>query len=279
MTFALFVSLLLQALAAAPAEIRSLPLVITTAKGEAVSGLTAEEVAVLENGVAREIVKLEPDTRPLSVVLLVDSSEELGSIFRLYLVDAVAKLIEKLPEGAKYTLWTTGDRPRRIVEWSDDRSLAKPALKRVIPQGGNTLLDGLVEASRDLRAREGERGVVLAVTGRTSEFSSRDRYRVVEDARKNAERFDFVIFEEGNAPFDNRAAYDFVIDNLVRKSGGRVERPISAMATAQAGLKLVAELAAGYRVSYTSVPEIKERRIEVQVSRPGLKVRVGPSAP
>ncbi len=279
MTLVLAVLLLLQAADLAPAEIRTVSVSITDKDGRAAESLVPEEVALLENGVAREIARLEQDARPLSVVFLVDSSQEIGSIYRLYLVEALTTLVVRLPEGSRYSLWTTGDRPRRLLESTSDKGAAAAALKRVAPSGGNTLLDALVEATKDLKQREGDRTVVFAVTGRSIDFSNRDRYRAVEEAQDNADAFLFVTFDEGTASFESRTDYDYVIDKLTKSSGGRVERTISALGSGAAILKLGAELARPWRVSYASVPEIKQRRIEVQLSRPGFTVRVGEAGP
>ncbi len=40
--------------------------------------------------------------------------------------------------------------------------------------------------------------------------------------------------------------------------------------------RLNAQLRAQYRLSYATLPELKNRKIEVKVARPGVKVRVGP---
>lgn len=276
MTTVLAAWLVLQAAPLGPAEIRTISVSITDKDGRAADNLTPEELAILENGVAREIAKVERDARPLSVAILVDSSEELTSIYRLYLIEALTTLVARLPEGAHYSLWTTGDRPRKLVDMTQDKRAAVPALKRVVPAGGNTMLDAIVEATRDLKKREGDRTAVFVVTGRTIDFSNRDRYRAVDEAKQNADVFFFVAFEEGTAPFESRTDYDYVIDRLSKITGGRAERPISALGSNAAIQKVGADLAPPWRVSYATVPEIKDRRIEVQVSRPGLTVRVGP---
>jgi len=276
MTTVLAAWLVLQAAPLGPAEIRTISVSITDHDGRAADNLAPEELAILENGVAREIAKVERDARPLSVAILVDSSEELASIYRLYLIEALTTLVARLPEGAHYSLWTTGDRPRKLVDMTQDKRAAVPALKRVVPAGGNTMLDAIVEATRDLKKREGDRTAVFVVTGRTIDFSNRDRYRAVDEAKQNADVFFFVAFEEGTAPFESRTDYDYVIDRLSKITGGRAERPISALGSNAVIQKVGADLAPPWRVSYATVPEIKERRIEVQVSRPGLTVRVGP---
>ena len=267
--------LLLQA--AAPAlETRTVAVVVTDAAGRPIQDLAPDEVALVENGVVRDVVRIAPDERPLTVAILVDSSEELSSIYRLYLIDAVTALVKALPAGARYGIWVTGDRPRKLVDLTEDRG-AVSALKRVAPTGGNTLLDALVEVTTELgKQREGERFAVVALTGMTTEFSSRDRFRVVEECQKRAELFLFLAFDEGRADFENRTSYDHVMSQLTRKPGGRLERAITAMGAAKTLASFAADLGPTLRLSYETPPELKERKIELQLSRPGLRVRALP---
>lgn len=275
-TLAVLAFLLAPASPAAEAEVRAVTVTFTDDKGNPVEGLVQEEVALLENGVARDVTALQPDRRPLTLVLLVDTSAAVDSSYRLTMVEALMGFLGRLPAGSTYALWTTGDRPTKIVDYTDDVSAASRALKRVAPQGGNTMLDALVEASEDLKKREGERTAVVAVTAVGVEFSSRDRFRVVAEAQKNAGLFAAVQIEEGVTDFENRGNYDYVLGDLTKKTGGLHETTLSFMGLDAALRRLNAQLRAQYRLSYATLPELKNRKIEVKVARPGVKVRVGP---
>ena len=256
-------------------ETRTVSVVVTDAEDRSVRDLGPEEVALVENGVVRDIVKILPDERPLTVAILVDSSEEIATTYRLYLIEAVTALVKGLPEGARYGLWVTGDRPRRLLEVTEDRGAAAPALKRVAPSGGNTMLDALVEVTKELgQQREGERRAIVVVTGMTTEFSSRDRFSIVEECERRADLFLFFSFDEGRADFEDRTDYDYVMTHLAeRRPGGRLERAITAMAAPKTVAAFAADLRPSLRVSYETPPDLKERKIDVQVSRPGLRVR------
>jgi len=280
---ALAAALLLQA--SAPADVRTLDVWITDSKGSAVRGLVPEEAAVMENGVARSVTRLEEDRRPLTVAVIVDSSAPMATFYRLHLVEPIVQLLNQLPEGSRFAVWTTGDRPQKIADWSDDVAAASRALQRVAPQGGNTVIDAIVEASADLRQKESERSAIVVVSGVGIGFSNFERRQAVEKAQAGGATFMVVQFEETGEPSQaageavTRLDYDYVFDNVTRQSGGLREITMSAMGVPRALEKVVQALKAPYRLSYTTVPDLKERKIEVRVARPGVKVRTGPVRP
>jgi VWFA-related protein len=280
---ALAAALLLQA--SSPADVKTLDVWITDSKGLAVRGLVPEEAAVVENGVARNVTRLEEDRRPLMVAVVIDSSGPMASFYRLHLVDPVVRLLNQLPEGSRFAVWTTGDRPRKIADWGDDVAAASRALKRTAPQGGNTVLDAIVEASADLKQKEGERSAVVVVSGVGIGFTNWERRQVVEKARSGAATFMVVQFEETGEPTQaageqvTRLDYDYVFENLTRQTGGLREISMSAMGVPRSLENVAQALKAPYRLSYTTVPDLKERKVEVKVARPGVKVRTGPIRP
>ncbi len=280
-------ALLLQA--SSPLELRTVTVVATDAKGAPVRGLTAADAVVLENGVAREVVELSLDSRPLTLAILVDTSAPMATPFRLTVAGAVAQFLNRLPEGTRFAIWTTGDRPSKVADFGTDPAQASRALARAFPTGGNTLLDALVEASQDLSKREGERSAVVAITGAGIGFSNWDRFQVVDKAKASRAQFLAVQFDETGPPDlqgdgtdqVGRLDYDFVLGRLTRETGGRLERSLSARGVGKALDAVAAELSGQYRLSYRSLPggNDRKREVEVTVTRPEVRLRVGPVKP
>jgi VWFA-related protein len=267
---------LLQAAASTDAERRSVQVSVKDAKGNPVSGLVAAEVALIENGTARDLVGFAPDDRPLTVAIVVDSSQTVSAAFRLNIYDPVIAFVHRLPEGAAYTLWVTGERPRKLVELTSDRSQAAPALQMVPPMGGNMLLDAIAEASEDLSKTEGERTAVVVVTASGPDFSYREREQAVADGLRHGASFYGLRIHEGEgADF----IYDYVLSSLTEKTGGLFEQVLSYMSVETGLGKIGAELRSQYRLTYATLPEIKKRKLEVRVAREGARVRVGPVKP
>lgn len=294
-TMAVLLASTLAGASLAGAETRTLSVTVTDPKGTPVRGLAPEEVVVMEDGVARVVTRVEPDQRPLTLALLVDSSAPMSSIYRLNIMEPVSQFLTRLPAGTRFAVWTLGDRPQKLVDFGTDAGAASRALRRVVPQGGNTLLDALIEATEDLqkKKKEEERSAVVVVTGSGIGFANRDRRTVTDQLEDSEGTFLAVQFDEagdagvqGSGPDQvGRADYDYVLSTLTKATGGLWERPLSAMGLDQSLQKLSAELSGQYLLTYDAEPPKdpkaagkKDRKLEVQVARPGTKVRVSPAS-
>ena len=275
--FSLAVLLLAQASAVAPdTQVRALTATVLDKEGQPVEGLGQQDVALSENGVVRDITSFKPDRRPLTVAVIVDTSRAVGSEYRLNVVEAVTAFISRLPSETLYAIWTTGDRPTKLLDYTDDPAEAAPALERVAPMGGNYMLDALAEASRDLEKnlREGDRTAVVAVSGTGPEMSYIDKWRSADVAEENADLFLLLQIDTGGAGFEERANLSYVFDRLAKASGGEYDVILSYMGTDPGLRKLSPYLRAGYRLAYATVPDVKKRKIEVKVAQPGTEVRL-----
>jgi VWFA-related protein len=270
-----------QSAKAPDSEIRALTVTLLGEKGEEVQDVSAADVALVENGLHRDIASFARDTRPLTVAILVDTSAAVGSAYRLNVVEAVVGFVSRLPEGTRYSIWTTGDRPTKVVDYTGDRGAAGAALRRVAPQGGNYTLDALAEASADLAklAREGDRTAVVAVTGYGPEFSYRDKQQAADEAEPRADLFLSVQVDAGGGDFDIRTRLSYALERLATASGGRADQVLSYMGVDSSLRKLSAHLASAYRLRYATLPDLKKRKLELSVARPGTKVLIPQRAP
>lgn len=264
-------------------EVRNVSVTVTDDKGRPVDDLSAQDVAVLENGTTRTLTRVEKDRRPLRLAVLVDTSEPMGDHYRLQVVDPLLRFLAKLPEGTEYAVWTTGDRPRKIVDYGEGATAAAKALRRVFPTGGNTLFDALVEASRDLQSKEAARSAIVVVTGTGAGFANFSKEQVVDIVRPTGATLLAAEIEENEAAASrgsgevSQSDYDYVLSNLAEATGGRREVLLSSMGTARMLETFAGELSSQYRLTFESVSGLKDkdRKVEVKVARPGARVRIG----
>jgi len=272
--FTLTAFLVAQASAIAPgAEVRALTVTVVAEDGRPVGGLVREDVTLLENGEARDVTSVEPDRRPLSVAVIVDSST--GVVYRPNLADAVAHFVFQLPRGTSYAVWTTGDRPLKVLDYTEDPAAARGVLERIAQLGPNFMIDALAEASKDLRktAREADRTAVVAVTGSGRAASYRHRRQGVKSAEKNADLY-LALKIDAMGAATGAWDVDYVLKNLTKGSGGPYKHALTYGEVDARLLELNYCLRAGYRLAYATVPDLKKRKIEVRVAQPGMKVLV-----
>lgn len=278
--------LALVGLAQAATESYVLQTVIEGTKGVALRDLEPADVSLSEGGVARLVTRFEKDERPLRLALLIDSSEPMVSIYRHQLIGAAKAFVGALPANTQLSVWTTGDRPVKVldnVDLSEDGAVRDLGVRLgwVPTTGANNILDALVEAAADLAKAEGERKVVVFLSGIGPGFSNQDKQGVVASVMaKGVEVAGTLVSERGDPTGGGDVSemdYDFVFGALTEKTAGRFERPLSAMAASMSLLRVAADLRSTYRLSFSLPSGGRRSRLTLQVARPGAKARL--SAP
>lgn len=266
-------------------DVYSLRAVVSDAKGAPVRDLETSDVSLTVGGATVSLTRFEKDERPTRVALLIDSSQPFQNAFRLQFNEAAKAFVASLPSNTRLSVWTTGDRPTRVVDdldVSEDGSAQQVSrtLIRAAAMGGNTVLDAIIEAADDLKKKEGERNVVVFLSAQGAGFSNMDRQGVVDRVLKTGvEVMGVLIGERGDATAGGEVSpeeYDYVFASLTDRTGGRFERPLTVMAASPALMRVAADLRSTYRLAFHFSGK-KPTKIALQVARPSVKVRL--SAP
>ncbi len=263
-------------------EMYSLRAVVSDSKGVPLRDLETRDVSLSVGGATVSLERFELDDRPARVALLIDSSRPMASIYRARFIEAAKGFVASLPSGTRVTVWTTGDRPVKVIE---DLDLAEEGssreledrLSRVPALGGNTILDAVIEAAQDLEKKEGERNIVAFLSGQGPGFSNDLRQSVVERVLKTGvEVTGVLVSEQGESEGGGDVSptdYDYVFGQLADRTGGRLERPLTAMGASANFAKVAADLRSTYRLSF-HFRGAKIPRLALQVARPTVKVRL-----
>jgi hypothetical protein len=231
--------------------------------GAMVTDLRPEELTLKEDGQTRVIKRVERDTRPLALGVLVDSSEVMGKGFLRELADPVMDFIDALPAGVDRTLMMIGTPPEVIP--LEDPAATRAALRARAPFGKLSLYDGIADASRRLGQKRGSRRVLVVL------FSD----RATEDDRQTA------LEEIGRArplvlavQFQGAGTYAPGLDTIVKWTGGRYEQIGGVSGVGGTLKKLRPELDAPWLVVYETPGAVDRRDVEVKVTRKDAKARV-----
>jgi VWFA-related protein len=261
---------------ASDARSRSVYVSVVDAKGAAATGLTAADFSVSEDGVAREVLRVEPATDPLDIILLVDDSQAATSAIA-FLRDGLTKFVDRLQGKAAIGIVTVGERPTSVAERTTDAAVLKKGVSRIFarPGAGAYLLEGLLDVTRGFQKREATRPVIVALTMEGVEFSNASYERVLQALYESGATLHVLaIGPPAGSVSDEMRNRNIVIAEGSEATGGRREQLLAEMSIPGALDKLADELLNQYVVTYGR-PEslIPPEKISVAVKKPGLTAR------
>ena len=123
---------------------------------------------------------------------------------------------------------------------------------------------------------EGERKILVFISGSGPGFANDNRISIVDRVMKrDFEITGVAITERGEGDGGGELSQDdYVFGELTGRTGGRLERTLSVMGTNAAMQRVAADLRSTYRLGYLPSNSGKRSRIELQVARPSVRVRL-----
>lgn len=265
---------------------RSMYVTVTDQNGAPVSGLTPTDFTVREDGIQREVLRVEPATAPIEITLLVDTSDA-ASPYIADLRRALTEFVKETAKGNEMALTAFGARPQVMQSYTRSPELLDRAIGRLFPEQGTGayLLEALSSVASGITKRAPERAAIIAIIVQAGpEFSSLSYEPVVKALRDCGAVFDAVTLttavssavsaaERATAMHDR----EVVLDQGTRATGGTNEQALSGMALTPELRAISAQLRNQYRLVYAR-PEslIPPEKIEVAVKKPGLTARGTP---
>ena len=280
-------ALLLAAVPAAGQSVeRSLAVAVLDGDGAPVPGLNPSDFVVREDGVRREVLRVSPDTAPLQIALLVDTSEAAARAvgdFR----KGLRAFIDAMDDGDRIAIIGFGGRPQILAASTPERAPLLDAADGLFSSAGSAayLLDALSETAEGFIKREASRPVmvVLATEGLDhSHANVASVLRMLEDAAITVHTVVLTGSSYGNrfgrGGGDPLAQWRIDRDQVLQRApvltGGRrrdllvhtgVERTLRAVA---------AELRSRYLVVYAAPRAlIPPEGVDVRVERDDVSVR------
>ena len=246
------------------------------AKDAPVTGLTAADFVIREDGVAREVLKAEPATDSMQIVLLVDDSQAATDAVQPTR-EGLTAFIDKLQGRAEIGIVTIGDRATTLVPPTTDSSALKKGVNRIFARSGAGayLLDAIMDVSRGFEQRQATRPVIVALTMEGIEFSNLQHDTVLTQlAASGASLHVLAVGTPSASMADEMRNRNMVLAEGTARTGGRRDQVLTPSGIAEALPRVAGELLNQYKVTY-SRPEtlIPPEKIQATVSRPGVTVR------
>ena len=240
---------------------------VTDQQGRPVTGLTKEDFAVAEDGLAQPITVFEAGGFPLALAVGIDRSFSLSPDELKRAIVGGRQLFEALRPTDRATLLAIGSTVETLAPLSADRAPALTALTRLERWGSTPLYDAALQGIDAIQSATGRRALVLITDGD-------DRYSstTAGDLVLAAKRRDVLVY-----PIALGRERPPVLVQLAAATGGRSFAAHDERAMAQAVRSIADELRQQYLLGYTpsrSDPAEQEwRSIRVTVKRPDVRVR------
>lgn len=243
--------------------------VVTDRDGRPVDGLAQEDFRITDQGRPVPITLFSRERQPLSVALLLDTSEStLGKVFRIR--DAARAFVHALEPDDRVRIGTFGDEIAISAAATGDRATLDRILLEELWPGGATPLWNALDAGMSAVSREQGRRIVIAVTDGDNTASLPGFDGTLASVQRRAVADDFMLYAIGM----EGGALSRAMVNLSETSGGAhvdVKRDADLDATF-AGI--ADELRHQYLLGFVPITrDGKIHDLDVRVTRPGLKVR------
>ena len=255
---------------------------VVDSKGMPVPGVTAADLTVREDNVAREVLKVEPATEPMQIALVVDDSQAAEGAIP-YMRDALTAFVEALAGKAEIAIITVGERPTSLSEYSSSTESLKQAIGRLFarPGSGAHLTEAISDVSRGLQRRNATRPVIVALSIEAVEFSNQYYETVLKELQESGATLHVIGLGTRNPTLnDEMRNRNMLIVEGTERTGGRRDTILTPQAFPERLKQLAAELQNQYVVTYSRPDSlVPPEKLQVRSTRPGVTVRATNRAP
>jgi hypothetical protein len=246
-----------------------------------VEELGVRDLRVTEDGVVREVLRVERAKTPMPVAVIIDNQEAAQPTIA-DLRTGLSSFLKAIDGLGPITIVATADRPTILQDYTTDQAKLQEAANRIfsMPDSGATLLDAIVEVSRGLAKRESDRAAIVLVTLERTEFSTLHFSQVLDSLRSSGAMLSAVVLLNPSSSINDDPARNrsVVLDRGIKESGGWREDVLASMTYQQALSRIAGALRHQHRVAYAR-PEtlIPPERIEVSATKEGIIVAGAPA--
>jgi Ca-activated chloride channel family protein len=254
-----------------------LPVTVTDSHGRHVAGLTADNFKVFDEGRASPIATFQTGDIPITIGLVVDHSQSMGS--KLDAVNAAASAFAQLahPNDEFFVVMFSTHVRRPTFDgrlFTSDPTVLDTALAARLPGGPTALYDAVAEGLQHLPLGTSARKALIVVTDGGDNASTLD----YGDVRRIARTSQAVIYGIGLLGADTQEENPERLKQLCRDSGGAVYFPDANDAISGAFAEIARDLHEQYTLSIAAATAKGHDSREIRVTATGpdgkkLKVR------
>jgi VWFA-related protein len=165
-----------------------------------VTGLTAADFRVLDNGVPQTVTEVSFGTRPIDVTIGLDISGSVTGSVLAELRIAVVRLVGDLKPGDRLRLYVFSSVMQQAIEFTTDAKAVEAAMKRT-PPGGRTALYDTLSVALVTAAEPDRRQLVVFFTDGEDSGSKTTAAMLQAVAQRTRATTTFVVSTMAELPF------------------------------------------------------------------------------
>jgi len=268
-------------------DLVALNVVVTDGQQKFVTGLSADNFAVYEDGVQQEVSFFAARNVPLDLALLLDTSASMTDKMQT-MQEAAAGFAATLRPGDRVSVVDIKDTVKVLHALDDDPGGADRAIRRTTARGGTALYNGLYTTLKEMvkqRRQNGDlRRQAIAVLSDGQDTSS---LLTFDDVMEVAKQTGIAIYTITlKAPYAERSSRsgsryfsqsEFAMKSLAQETGARAFFPTAIGELSGVYGTIAEELASQYALGYTSKNPKRDgafRRVVVRIEdHPGARTR------
>jgi Ca-activated chloride channel family protein len=247
---------------------------VTDKDNRLVPDLTREDFEVLDNDQLQPLVLFENETRPITAVVMLDTSFSMTGHIKL-LKEAAEQFVIRLLPADKAKVGAFNDKIEFGGHFTNNRDELVADLRGLDYGNATRLFDAAVMSLDELAGIEGRRVLVLLTDG--EDTSSRASFRTVMDRARNE---DVMIYSIGLATeyFDGVRVVRSKPDNSLRRfaeeTGGGYFELKKTTELASTFTRVAQELHSQYALAFVA-PKLDNRlhKLTVRLKQPGMAAR------
>lgn len=249
---------------------------VVTASGQLASGLTRDDFEVYDDGQPQTVTHFTSDRVPVSLGLLLDSSDSMRGQRIVEAREAVGHfLFDLLGQDDQYFVMSFNHRPMLLTEWSARVDEVQPRLERIRPSGGTSIYDAVMAALPLFDARARQRAALVVISD-GADTASDATVRDVRSALMRSDAFVYAIaIDSPDRTPINRRVNPYALREMTDDSGGRTEVVTSALDLGSATARIAEELNRQYVLGFTprTGPDGRYHSLRVRVKDGSHRVR------
>lgn len=249
-----------------------LPVEVHDAAGHAVTGLSAADFSVTEDGVPQQLLRCDRvENLPIRAVLLLDTSASMESALGQVQQAAGGFLRGALKPGDRAALLRFAEKPVVEVPFTAEVEKLVAGLAGLSTERSTALFDSLVFALDYMKGLAGPRALLFLTDG--GDKSSRFDFDQTLEAAK---RSGVVIYAIGLSIPRSELAARRHLERLAAATGGLALFPNDAAELSDLYRSIDRDLRARWLLSYQSTQSTNDgkfRRVDVALKRPGLEIK------